>query len=198
MSRASRSRLLIVWALFLVLAGVIAAIEYSERDVESASATSAVARDPRLLVPLPLAQVGAVEVSRGGISHRFERDSAGRWFYHGAHDGVHESHTHATNPATAERIDSALQGFDRARIERELPAEALDRYGLARPQMLILVYRPAEEAPLLQVAVGDVAPDGLSRYVMAAGGRAVYTIAKYQIDNLLELVRFATQADPKH
>jgi hypothetical protein len=39
--------------------------------------------------------------------------------------------------------------------------------------------------------VGHVAPDTVSRYVMVVGSPAVVTIPKYQIDNLLDLVRVA-------
>ena len=196
--RRSRSRVVSVWALFLALAAVIGVIEFLDRGAESEKVARESARDPRLLVPVPFSQVGAVEVSRGGTRHRFERDAVGTWFYHGAHDAVYESHSHAPNPALAERIDTALRGLDRARIERELPIDAgLERYGLARPQMLILVYRPVADEPLLQVAVGDVAPDGFSRYVMPAGGRSVLTIAEYQIENLVSLVGFAVEAETK-
>jgi hypothetical protein len=40
----------------------------------------------------------------------------------------------------------------------------------------------------VQYAVGDVAPDGLSRYVLPVGSAKVFTIANYQITNLLDLV----------
>jgi hypothetical protein len=41
---------------------------------------------------------------------------------------------------------------------------------------------------MAQFAVGDVAPDGLSRYVLPVGGKYVVTIANYQIENLLGLI----------
>ena len=80
-------------------------------------------------------------------------------------------------------------------MERRLPAsQGLQQYGLSTPQMVILVYRPRELAPLLQVAVGDVAPDALSRYVMVVGSSSAVTIANYQIDNLLRLIKAATES----
>jgi hypothetical protein len=42
--------------------------------------------------------------------------------------------------------------------------------------MVILVYRAREAQPLAQYAVGDVAPDAISRYVDAVGGAGVVTI----------------------
>ena len=70
----------------------------------------------------------------------------------------------------AERIAKAFAGFDRARIERQFPAEwDWNAYGVAKPQMIVLVYRPNDPQPLAQYAVGDIAPDTLSRYVMVIG-----------------------------
>ena len=43
---------------------------------------------PRLLLPVPVDQLGAIEVADAGTLHRFERDAAGAWFYHGAHAGA--------------------------------------------------------------------------------------------------------------
>jgi len=60
--------------------------------------------------------------------------------------------------------------------------------------MVILVYRPSDLQPLLQVAVGDVAPDKLSRYVMVVGRASAVTIANYQIDNLLSLIKVAVDS----
>jgi Domain of unknown function (DUF4340) len=71
---------------------------------------------------------------------------------------------------------------------------SVQQYGLANPQMVILVYRPQQLQPLLQVAVGDVAPDKLSRYVMVVGSTSVVTIANYQIDNLLTLIKAAVES----
>jgi hypothetical protein len=43
--------------------------------------------------------------------------------------------------------------------------------------------------PLARYAVGIVAPDGVSRYVLPVGSTYVVTIANYQIDNLLNLIQ---------
>ena len=42
--------------------------------------------------------------------------------------------------------------------------------------------------PLAQYAVGDIAPDTLSRYVLVVGSSTVVTIPNYQIDNMLALI----------
>ncbi|HXV07049.1 MAG TPA: hypothetical protein VD791_03410, partial [Burkholderiales bacterium] len=135
-------------------------------------------------------QLGAIELAHTGTLHRFERDAAGNWFYHGVHTASEAAHEHQTDPAAATRIGQAFAALGRARIERELQAGArVNDYGVASPELLILAYRPKEPLPLVQYAVGDLAPDQFSRYVQAVGSSSVITIANYQIDNLLSLIQ---------
>jgi hypothetical protein len=188
-------RLAAVWGVLLVLVGGIVAIELADRARTQREDSEQAGRDPRLLLPVPLEQVGAIEVGYAGTLHRFERDASGAWFYHGVHVKSDAMHTHQADPVMAQRIETALQGFGRTRMERRLPAGlGGQQYGLANPQMVILVYRPKELQPLLQVAVGDVAPDKFSRYVVAVGTSSVVTIANYQIDNLLGLIKVAAES----
>lgn len=186
-----RRGLVAVWLLLAVLIVAIVVIEYADRRTASQSPGEA---DARLLLELPVAQLGAIEIADRGRRHRFERDAAGVWFYHGEHGGTAAGHTHRPDPALAERIERTFAAFARARIERRFP---LDRggaaYGLANPEILILVYRSPEAPPLAQYAIGHVAPDTASRYVMVVGRAEVGTIPKYQIDNLLELIEAATE-----
>jgi hypothetical protein len=193
--RAVSSRLTLVWGVLLALAAAIVAIELADRAATEREDSRPPSRDPRLLVPVPLEQIGAIEVAHAGAVHRFERDASSAWFYHGVHVNTDPTHAHKADPAMAQRIETALQGFDRTRMERTLPAGmALQQYGLANPQMVVLVYRPKELQPLLQVAVGDIAPDKLSRYVTVVGTPSVITIANYQIDNLLTLIKAAVES----
>jgi hypothetical protein len=186
-----RSRLLAVW---LLLAGLVGAIVVSER-------TDFVAPQPRrddhggsaarLLLPVPVQQLGAIEVVHGRTPHRFERDAAGLWFYHAhRHDtGAAEGHRHDTDPAMAQRLEDTFAAFGRTRLERQfaLKTDARD-YGVTKPEMLILLYRPDDLQPLAQYAIGDIAPDTLSRYVLVVGSATVATIPNYQIDNLLAAI----------
>jgi len=186
-----RRGLLAVWALLAVLVAVIVIVEYRDR-LHAASGTSE--RDARQLLPLPVNQLGAVEIADAGVLHRFERDAAGQWFYHGVHTGTEASHTHAADPALTQRIERAMAAFGRTRVEREFPlAGAGTEYGVATPQTVVLVYRPRESQPLAQYAIGQVAPDTVSRYVLVVGRPVVVTIPGYQVDNLLALVRSATE-----
>lgn len=178
-------RVVVAWLLFAAGLAVVIAVEY--RDVVASRAASAHV-DPALLLPVPVARLGAVEIAEAGVLHRFERDASGAWFYHGAHTGAEGAHAHVSDASTAERIDRAFQAFGRARVERRLPRGADPRaYGLTAPRILVLVYRGRERQPLAQYAVGDVAPDTFSRYVDVVGG-GIVTIPTYQVENLLTLV----------
>jgi hypothetical protein len=191
--RAGARRGLVVWLLLAALTATIVVLE--SRDRRRDATGHGERADPGAVLSVPVEQLGAVEIADRGRLHRFERDAAGAWLYHGEHSGAAADHTHTTDPELARRIEAAFAAFGRARIERRFP---LDRggaaYGLAAPELLILVYRPSQSQPLAQFAVGDLAPDTASRYVMRVGSPEVITIPQYQIDNLLALVREV--ADP--
>ena len=189
---AIRPRLVAIWGVLLLLVIAIAAIELKERANPEADEDSV--RDPRMLLPVPVAQLGIVEIAHGGALHRFERDAAGVWFYHGVHTSAQGAHAHQPDPALATRIDTALTAFGRTHIERQMSLEkGPQEYGLSNPQMVILVYRPKDLQPLAQYAVGDVAPDTYSRYILVVGRSAVGTIPNYQIENLLGLIKAASE-----
>lgn len=196
MSERKRSaRVPIVWALLIALGATIGYVEWSDRKAAVVEEErSKTARDPRSLLPVWLDELGAIEIAEGGTIHRFERDEKGDWFYHGAHAGAAAEHAHQNDPARAAQIMKALEGFERARRERNFPlTDGGKNFGVATPQMVILVYRPKEIQPLAQYAVGDVAPDKLSRYVLPVGESQVHTIANYQIDNLLNLLKLVNE-----
>lgn len=183
-----RRGLTVVWLLLGLLTVGIAVVEWT--DHLRARSGGAGTADPRLLLPVPLAALGAIEIADVGMVHRFERDATGAWFYHGAHGVAEGAHSHDPDPARAERIAKAFAALGRARAERDFP---LDRdgaaYGITAPELVILVYRPGQSQPLIQYAVGHVAPDTVSRYVAVVGRPVVVTIPAYQIDNLRDLVR---------
>jgi hypothetical protein len=195
-----RTRLLAVWLVLFGLVVTIAALERADLvgPTPRRDGLGPAIRDARMLLPEPVDQLGAIEVGRGRRLHRFERNAAGMWFYHGAHTGSEGAHSHQADPSMAARIESTFAAFGRTRIERHFALER-DRaeYGVGMPEMLILVYRPNDPRPLAQYAVGDIAPDALSRYVLVLGRSAVVTIPNYQIDNLLALVAaVAGEAEP--
>jgi hypothetical protein len=181
----------VVWGLLAALVVVIAALEYADRRGSPAPG----AADPRALLGVPVEELQALEIADRGRLHRFERDPAGSWFYHGVHGAGEAVHEHTPDPALAARIARAFEALGRARLERQFP---LDRdgaaYGVAHPEIVILAYRRGQTQPLAQYAVGHVAPDTVSRYVMVVGRAQVATIPSYQIDYLLELIQTASAA----
>jgi hypothetical protein len=188
-----RRGLVAVWAVLGILVVLIAGLELTDQR----RARPAAEADMRRLLPVPITALGAVEIADRGRLHRFERDASGAWFYHGVHAATESAHTHAPDAALAARIEHALGGLGRARIERQfVPDRDAAAYGLAAPEVVLLVYRPGETQPLAQYAVGAVAPDTASRYVVRVGNPTVMTIANYQIENLQSLVAAAAAPPP--
>jgi hypothetical protein len=194
LSAARRRRgVVAVWAVLGVLLVGVAALELADRRRPASDERI----DTRQLVPVPIVELGAVEIADGGRLHRFERDGAGTWFYHGVHAATQVAHTHGADPALAERIEQVLAAFGRTRIERRF---TLDReagsYGLTPPALVVLLYRPRASQPLAQYAVGAVAPDTASRYVLLVGSHDVVTIPNFQVENLQALVTAASATAP--
>lgn len=185
-------RLLAAWGLLLGLVAVIVALNWTDSGNEDTEI-----QPSRMLLPVPIAQVHAIEIGHAGTIHRFERDASGAWFYHGVHTGTEQGHSHQTDPQAAARIEQALSGFGRAQREREMPASApANPYGVTTPQTIVLVYRAANAPPLVQYAVGELAPDGVSRYVLPLGSPSVFTVPDYHIQNLLSLIQSFTGLAP--
>ncbi len=183
--KSGSKRLIVIWSVLIAL-GVMIYIGERERSNRLDSA------GPRVipwLLPAPITDLGAVEIMVKGSMHRFERDGDGRWFYHGAHDASKADHAHTTDPAMAAVIDKAMIIFGRIQREQKIemkPGE--DEFGVTRPDMFILVYRPKSDEPLARYAVGMVATDGVSRYILPVGAAEVVTIPDFHIKGLLALI----------
>ncbi len=195
MNAGRRSRLIVVWLVFVVLVGAVILIERTDLMAPEDERQGQEAHEIRMLLPALLAQLAAVEIGHAGTLHRFERDANGAWFYHSHNQGPEpaENHEHQADAAFTQRIDLALAAFGRTRIERDFVlGRDAEAYGIASPDMIILVYGSKSEQPLAQYTIGDVAPDTFSRYVQAAGHDEVVTIPNYQITNLLDLIAAVT------
>ncbi len=193
-------RLLVVWVILAMLIAGIAFMEHQNRSKlpEGVAETIHGEEGSRMLLPAAVAELVAIEIGHAGMLHRFERDTLGAWFYHGMHTSAQAAHTHQTDPVQAQIIEKAFAGLGRARMERQFKLDVQSgNYGLTSPQMIILVYGKGHSQPLAQYAVGDVAPDGLSRYVLPVGSSYVVTIANYQIDNLLNLTQAVAEKPGK-
>lgn len=188
MTGGGRRKVVVVWLLLAALVVAIVLINRHDR-AEIANATVET-REARMLLPIPMADIGAVEIAHNGTVNRFERDATGAWFYHGVHSGAEQQHAHGSDPATSARIEKSLAGFGRTSMERQFPLNVQnDEFGVTRPEIFIMVYRPKEMQPLSRYAVGTVAPDKLSRYVLPVGSTQVVTIPEFHIENLLTLIR---------
>lgn len=186
-------RLVVVWLLLAILAAGIVVLELREPATDGHVA----ATGERWLLPVEITEVGAIEIMNRGTLHRFERDANGVWYYHGIHADTTGEHGHTVDPVAAEKIDTALVGFSRARKERDFPLNvANDEFGVTRPEIFILAYGLKDPQPFVRYAVGTVAPDKVSRYVLPVGSAEVVTIADFHIDNLLNLIA-AMQVQPE-
>ncbi len=144
------------------------------------------------LISAPLADWAVVELLHQGARQRFERDSAGQWLQHAALADEASNHTHRSSPAADQRIGSVLAVLARARIERILPIDIslparLAGWGLANPALIVLIHGQ-DGRVLITLELGDVAPDGLSRYVQVPQTRQVVTVPNYHATGLLTLL----------
>ena len=180
-----RGAQLAIWGMVAVLAGAI----YVGETRRSAEINAPVAREDKRLLPAAIEEIGIVEVMVKGTMHRFERDAEGRWYYHGMHDAAQTGHEHKTDPKAAEVIDKAMVAFGRMQKERSLPLKAeQDEFGVTRPDIFIMVYRPKAAEPLARYAVGSVATDTFSRYLLPVGSADVVTVPDFHIKNLMSLI----------
>ncbi len=180
-----RGAQLAVWAVVAALAGAI----YIGEQRRSAEINAPVARVDNRLLPVAIEEIGIVEVMVKGTMHRFVRDDKGLWYYHGMHDAAQAGHEHKTDPKAAEVIDKAMIAFGRMQKERHLPLKAeQDEFGVTRPDIFIMVYRPKAAEPLARYAVGSVATDTFSRYLLPVGSADVVTVPDFHIRNLMGLI----------
>jgi len=183
--KSGSKRLVIIWGVLLVLAVLIFIGERKRSEQLGASSQRVV---PWLL-PAPMEKLGAVEIMVKGSMHRFERDAESRWFYHGVHDANKAEHGHSTDPQMAAVIDKAMIAFGRVQREQKIALKAgEDEYGVTRPEIFILVYLPKADEPLARFAVGTIATDRVSRYILPVGAAEIVTIPDFHIKNLLALI----------
>ena len=147
------------------------------------------------LVALPYVDWAAVEGLHRGERVRLERDAAGAWFRHDSVAGEASGHAHTIDTAAAERIASVLQTFSRARVERTLSVDdnRLSSYGLGNPALILLIHDAAGRVRQT-LEFGDVAPDGLSRYLHLPQTRQALTVANFHVLGLLSLMASAPGA----
>ena len=187
-----RGRAAKIWIVLAILIAIAIGLEIRDRLTQPA--TRAPAGSP-MLMPAPIDEMSAIEIAYDNNLHRFARDDEGMWFYHGVHAGAQAEHEHVPDPAMSDKIAASLGALGRARIERRLDPTEGDPFGVTRPVMIIIVFLPDRTESAMQYAVGDLAPDDLSRYVQVVSSKQVLTIPHYQIQNLIDLLS-AVAAQP--
>ena len=206
-----RPRQLVIWLLLALLALAIVVIETTgilEPKV-TIDRHGHVIQETTDFLPADLSDITVIEIAKDGVTYRFERDHHSIWFYHDhqhenghdhgeGHGSVDDEH-HAADATEAEQIANAFSALGRAKIERYLArAKNPANYGVTKPDMLINIYGENTLRPLARFAVGDLAPDTFSRYVMVVGSFAIITIPNYQIENLLALIETVTETTSEH
>jgi hypothetical protein len=193
---SSRKRKLAIIAGLIAALGVVIFIK--EREYISTIEAAAGPKDEKWLFPIPLEEVGAIEVMRKGQLHRFEKDDKGTWFYHGQQDGPNATeHAHRADPLAATTILQAIAMFSRTRKEQPIPLEpGKDEFGISRPDILVMIYRAGKTDPVGRFAVGTVSPDGYSRYILPVGASEAVTIPEYQITNLMAMIDAVSKNAP--
>lgn len=112
---------------------------------------------PRFLVSAPIGSLAAAEIVFDGALWRFERDGSGAW-----------RHGEARDADASARIAAAFDVLGRAQTVRELPeAGDPDLYGVSDPFLSLALWTRDADSPA-RYLFGDMAPDGLNRYVLAA------------------------------
>lgn len=169
------------------------AADMARRLAPAADTTAVVSRSEGLLLPVSIEQIWAVELVTGGALHRFERDGAGNWFLHVGQHSHAGGPAHVADPVKAPIIAAALGAFDQTRIEavaaRRPPSDGLDRFGLVHPGVIALMYARDNSTPVARIEVGSTSDGGFARYVRRARDGDVETIAAYEVERLIALLK---------
>ena len=145
----------------------------------------------RRLLPMPLAEVSALEIVVDGQLHRFDRDADRAWYYH-RHKNPNAEESpdqHVADPDMAATIAEGLERFSRATIERTVavgaPGEA---YGVTRPPVIATLYAAGEARPAIHLMIGDRVPGEANRYLLIQDYATIVTIPERHVIDLTDLV----------
>src|SRR5690606_30252715 len=101
--------------------------------------------------------------------------------------------------ASATDFDAAafVKLFSQLRSERQLTPVEGQSYGLAPPHLRIAL-RDAQGNALALMDVGDLAPDGFSRYVQVPGEPSLRMVPDYHVREPLAVMRRSTASGPSN
>ncbi|MBV8398348.1 MAG: DUF4340 domain-containing protein [Acetobacteraceae bacterium] len=154
-----------------------------------------------LLLPLPIADIWAVEIVAQGQLTRFERDNAGLWFHHfGQHVHVSLADAHVADPVRAPLIATELDALDDARAQKVAPTDTsgnadqdLERYGLARPPFILLLYARDNSSPAARIEFGGMTADDTRQYARDRLGIEIIIIDSKESEHLRRLLQLAIE-----
>jgi len=160
-------------------------------DLAEHSRPAATQAGTRLLLPVSIAQIWAVELVYAGKLHRFERDGAGHWFLHvGQHSHAAGAPAHVADPAKAPLIAAAFESFGETTIESASAAAAeRARFGLDRPMLIALLYPRDSSTAVAKLEMGAAADGGFGRYAAIAPEAGIVTIPADVPQRLVELLQ---------
>ena len=153
-------------------------------------------RGAKLLLPVSIGQLWAIEIVSRGALYRFERDPAGRWFHHvGQHVHLPGGLVHQADPTLAPLIETELTGLDRlsiARIVARHPdAAGLASAGLEHPATILLLYSRDTAGPVARIEFGNPAADGLDRYARIQQSDVLVVVSDDAARHLAALLQLA-------
>jgi hypothetical protein len=153
-------------------------------------------RAPGLLLPVSISQIWAVEIVKGGVLRRFERDPAGLWFHHtGQHVHLPGGFVHHADPKFAPLIAAELDALDRVPIAATAAphpdAAMLAAAGLVHPATILLLYSRDSAGPVARAEFGSTAGDGSARWARLQNSDSLLTVPAGSEKPLAALLQLA-------
>lgn len=153
-------------------------------------------RNGKLLLPVSITQIWAIEIVSRGALYRFERDPAGLWFHHiGQHVHLPGGFVHHADLSLAALIEAELTGLERlpiARIVARHPdAAGLAGAGLDHPATILLLYSRDNAGPVARIELGNPAADGLGSYALIQQSDALAIVPDDAARHLATLLQLA-------
>ncbi|MGH1485502.1 MAG: DUF4340 domain-containing protein [Cellvibrionaceae bacterium] len=147
-----------------------------------------------------------MDVIVDGISHSLVKDRSGEWIVedkvhhreqHSHKNGHHHSHGdsghHEKETDSNRDVSQAIDLLSRMKYDRIIAeGETIDMkaYGMASPSAILFAYTLYSRSPVFKIYIGDIAPDGIGRYVYVPDRKAVMIIPNFHAVNIIELIDF--------
>lgn len=172
------------------------ALDMLERSALKQHPSEGITETQAALLPVSIETISAVEIVENGVLTRFERDPAGDWFHHfGEHVHGPGGLVHKADPQLAPLIAAELAALERVPVEavitKQPDEDALARFGLEHPPLIMVLYTRDSSDPVARLSFGNMAKDGLDRYARAQETETIVTIPGQATDHVTKLLRLA-------